>query len=202
MLNTIAHYGMFLRWLLNRIGIRNFYENSVTAMTEKVTENKKRTFAMIKRFLLWLVYLHILSGSVFVGHVDAVQPIGTLGEGYLRQIQFLPDGTILRVLLNHLEIIDTENDVILARFAEQPELIWRVIVSSDGRLAAIRTEKTAQLWDIVVRKKLHQWELGNFGGWSPEVLDVPFLAAFSETDSLLAINNGHEQITLWNSEDG
>ena len=139
---------------------------------------------------------------MLVGHVDAVQPIGTLGEGYLRQIQFLPDGTILRVLLNHLEIIDTENDVILARFAEQTEMIWRVIVSSDGRLAAIRTEKTAQLWDIVVRKKLHQWELGNFGGWSPEVLDVPFLAAFSETDSLLAINNGHDQITLWNSETG
>lgn len=119
----------------------------------------------------------------------AVEPIDSHGMGALQHIQFLPDGTILRVKSDRIEIADVENDAIIARFAEQLKPIGQVTVSSDGRHAAIRTGKTAELWDVVARQKLHQ-------------LDAPFVVAFSRTDPILAMNNRDPQITLWSLKTG
>ena len=151
----------------------------------------------MKTVLILLLCL-ILSSGIFA----AVEPIGSLGQGVLQQVQFLPNGTILRVMVDRVEIVGPDNDMVLASFAENSIRIWKVIVSPDGKLAAVRRGRTVELWDIVARKELHRWELGSLGGWSKGVLDVPFLVAFSKTEPIFAMNNGDDRITLWNWETG
>ena len=88
----------------------------------------------------------------FISGTFAIEPIGSFGKGTLREIFFLPDGTILRVINNHLEIADADNNVMLASFAEQSEPIWRVVVSPDGQRAVIKRYKMVELWDIAAPK--------------------------------------------------
>ena len=152
---------------------------------------------MKKRFVLSLCLTLFTTAMA-----AAVEPIGSLGQGALQQVQFLPDGTILRVMVDRVEIVDPDNDMVLASFAGNSIRIWKVIVSPDGKLAALRRGRTVELWDIVARRKLHQWEFRSLGGWSRGVLDVPFLIAFSKTEPIFAMNNGDDRITLWNWETG
>ena len=151
----------------------------------------------MKAVLILLLCLTLSSG-IFA----AVEPIGSLGQGVLQQVQFLPDGTILRVMVDRIEIVDPDKDAVLGSFAETSKYISRVIVNPDGKLAVLRRGKTVELWDIFARKELHRWELGSPFGWSSRVLDVPFLVAFSKTEPIFAMNNGDDRITLWNWETG
>ena len=56
---------------------------------------------------------------LFTSAMDAaVEPIGSLGEGVLQQAHFLPDGTVLRVMRDHVEIVNPDTNAIIDKFAE------------------------------------------------------------------------------------
>ena len=149
-----------------------------------------------------IVLILLLCLTLGSGIFAAVEPIGSLGQGVLQQMQFLPDGTILRVMVDRVEIVDPDNDMVLASFVENSTPISWVLISPNGKLAVIRKAKTVEVWDILARKELHRWELRKPFGWSGGVLDVPFLVAFSKTEPIFAMNNGDDRITLWNWETG
>ena len=138
----------------------------------------------------------LLSLYLILGESLAIEPIGTIGKGSLLRLTYLPDGNMLRVMLRHIEIVDPDNDVVLANFAGSPDYFWSVIVSPDGRQLVIRRWNMVEFWDINRQKKLGESEFESVRSWSVGVLDHPFLVAFARTQSLLAMNNGTDEIFL------
>ena len=151
---------------------------------------------MKKRFVFSLCLALFISATV-----DAVEPVGSLGGGFLGQAQFLPDGTLLGVMRGGIEIIDPDTDNVIVHFAEDPGGIRHLSVSPDGQKAVIwrnviGREDMVELWDITTQKKLRQWPLAGPRGWSGQ----PFDAVFSPTEPVIAIHNGEDNIILWNWE--
>lgn len=149
-----------------------------------------------------------LAGVIFLslylifGEALAIEPVGTIGKGGVHQLTFLPDGTMLRVMSQHIEIVDPDNDLVLTKFAGSLEPFWLTIVSPDGRHLVFRRRDMVELWDINGQKKLGEWEFETLRSWSGGVLDFPFLVAFGRTQPLLAINNGTDEIFLRDWETG
>ena len=146
---------------------------------------------MRKRLILSLCLTLFTSTTV-----SAVEPIGSFGEGMLRQAHFLPDSTILRVMRDRVEIVNPDTNAIIDKFAE--ELNWgEVTLSPDGAWMAITTylEDTRkpfiEIWEIATRKLIRRLE--------PR-FDRVSLVAFSLTLPLLAVTS-RDQIHLWNWKD-
>ena len=57
------------------------------------------------------------SWCLILGEALAIEPVGTIGKGYLRRLAFLLDGNMIRVMPKQIEIVDPDNDVVLANFA-------------------------------------------------------------------------------------
>ena len=73
-----------------------------------------------------------LSLYLILGEALAIEPVGTIGKEGIRLLTFLPDGNMLRARSKHIEIVDPDNDVVIATFAESSEFLGLVIVSPDG----------------------------------------------------------------------
>ena len=151
---------------------------------------------MKKRFVLSL-YLTLFTSAM----TAAVEPVGSLGGEFLGQAQFLPDGAVLGLMRNGIEIIDPDTDKIIVHFAEGSGRIRHLSVSPDGQQALIWRYSTGrediiELWDITTQKKLSQWSLSGPRGWSGQPVD----AVFSPTEPVIAIHNGEDNIILWNWE--
>ena len=145
---------------------------------------------MKKQLLLTLCLVWLTSGTF-----AAVEPIGSLGEGILRQAHFLPDGTVLRVMTDRIEIVNPNTNEIIDKFAEG--LNWgEVTLSPDGVWMATVTDSDntrkplIEIWEIATRKPIHRWE----SEWRPSVV------AFSTAAPLVAVAFGDE-IHLWNWND-
>ena len=143
----------------------------------------------MRKRLVFSLYLTLFTYAT----VGAVEPIGSLGEGFLQQTHFLPDGTILRVMRDRLEIVDPDTNAIIDRFAEG--LNWgRVTLSPDGAWLAIITDLDGtrkpliEIWEIGTRKLIRQLE---------SRLDSVRMVAFSSAVPLLAVTS-RDQIHLWN----
>ena len=67
----------------------------------------------MKTVLILLLCLTLSSG-IFA----AVEPIGSLGAGVLHQAHFLPDGTVLRVMADRIEIVNPDTNTVIDKFAE------------------------------------------------------------------------------------
>ena len=126
----------------------------------------------------------------------AVEPIGSLGEGVLQQAHFLPDGTILRVMRDRIEIVNPDTNEIIDKFAEGVN--WgRVTLSPDGAWLAIITDLDGttkpfiEIWEIATRKLIRRLE---------SRLDSVRLVAFSTAAPMLAVTY-RDQIDLWNWND-
>lgn len=146
----------------------------------------------MKRQLILSLYLTLFTTAM----AAAMEPIGSLGEGFLGQAHFLPDGTILRVLRDRLEIVDPNTNTIIDRFAER--LNWgEVTLSPDGAWLAIITDLDRargpfiEIWEIATRKRIRRLE--------PR-LDSVRMVAFSTAAPLLAVTDS-DQIDLWNWKD-
>ncbi len=143
-----------------------------------------------------------IAGAVFVswcfilGDAVAIKPVGTIGREPLRQLTFLPDGNMLRVMPKHIEIVDPDNDVVLATFAESSDFLGLVIVSPDGGQLVNRRRELIELWDINGQEKLGEWGFASLGSWTAGVSDHPTRVAFGRTQSLLAINGRTDEIFL------
>ena len=145
----------------------------------------------MKTVLILLLCLTLSSG-IFA----AVEPIGSIGEGVLQQAHFLPDGTILRVMRDRLEIVNPDTNTVIDKFAEG--LNWvRVTLSPDGVWLAIAidlggtTKPFIEIWEIATRKLMRRLELE---------LDGIHMVAFSTAAPLLAVTY-RDQIDLWNWKD-
>ena len=146
----------------------------------------------------------VFSWLLIFGESFAIEPLGTIGNGTLNELSFLPDGRFLRVLETHIEIVDPDSDLVIASFGRNSEPIQRAVASPDGGHLLIKRRglETVELWDIDKQKKSNQWEYERLRAWSGEVLHYPFVVAFSRTQPLLAMNNGRGQISLWDWETG
>ena len=143
-----------------------------------------------------LAGMTFLSLYLILGEALAIEPVGTIGKEPPRQLTFLPDGNMLRVMSKHIEIVAPDNDVVLATFARSEEFFRLVIVSPDGGQLVIRRWNMVELWDINGQKKLGEWEFQSARSSSGGVLDHPFLVAFGRSQPILAMNNGVDEIFL------
>ena len=146
---------------------------------------------MKKRFVFSLCLLLFTSTKV-----AAIEPIDSLGEGVLQQAHFLPDGTILRVMRDRIEIVNPDTNTVIDKFAEGLDWV-RVTLSPDGAWLAIAidlggtTKPVIEIWEIATRKLMRRLE--------PR-FDRVSLVAFSLTLPLLAVTY-RDQIHLWNWKD-
>ena len=151
---------------------------------------------MRKRLILSLCLTLFTSTTV-----SAIEPIGSIGGGFLGQARFLPDGTVLGTMRGGIGIIDIDTDNVLMHFAQDSDGIRHLSVNPDGQKAVvwrnmIGREDMVELWDITAQKKLRQWSLAGPRQWSGQ----PFDAVFSPTEPIVAIHNGEDNIILWNWE--
>ena len=147
---------------------------------------------MKKRFVLSLCLTLSISALAV-----AVEPIGSLGEGVLHQAHFLPDGTVLRVMADRIEIVNPDTNTIIDKFAEGLLHWGRVTLSPDGALLAIIVDlggtmkPSIEIWEIATRKLIHRLE---------STLERVHIVAFSTAAPLLAVTY-RDQINLWNWKD-
>ena len=154
----------------------------------------------MKVLLIILSCIILISESAF-----SIQPIGSLGKGSLEEIFFLPDGTILRVLVNRFEIAEPNTNITLATFAERTKRMGKSAISADGSQVAIITSQrtpaqtedarlrlsVVEIWDIASRQKMREWTSQTY--LYPIVLspDLTMLAGYSKGN-----------IYLWNMATG
>ena len=117
------------------------------------------------------VFLNPEGTTVFaqnlIWDVATQKPIGSV-PGVLQQAHFLPDGTILRVMRDRIEIVNPDTNTVIDKFAEG--LNWvGVTLSPDGAWLAIAidlggtTKPFIEIWEIETRK---------FGTWAPNLQAV------------------------------
>ena len=126
-----------------------------------------------------------------------IQPIGALGKGELKEISFLPDGRILRVLANRIEFVDPDTGATLERFADRTEYMGKITVSRDSsHLVVVKVDHSSaqtviEIWKLASLRKILQYT-------------IP-LALYSTTlNPDLTVLAGYDEgiIRLWNVETG
>ena len=146
----------------------------------------------MKVVLTLLLYLTITL-TVFAD----IQPIGALGKGELKEISFLPDGRILRVLANRIEFADPDTGVTLERFADRTEYMGRVTVSRDSsHLAIVKVDRSS------VQTVIEIWKLGSLRKILQYTIPLSFYTTALNPD--LTVLAGYDEgiIRLWNVETG
>ena len=126
----------------------------------------------------------------------AIEPIGTIGQPVPEHHAFLPDGNILRAVLSHIQIIDTDTGAVIDEFGERTYISDVVFSPTAEHLAILNYDSdsritTINIWDTNVREQITEWEI-------PARIDV---AAFSPIDPMFAISFNNE-IHLWNWQIG
>ena len=122
----------------------------------------------------------------------AIEPIATIGQPRPLQHAFLNNGTILRVVPTHIQVVDANTGEIVDEFGNLT-YYSDVVFSPDGTHLAIFNsfgypQKTkVEIWNINALERIATWEI-------EDGIDV---AAFSPTQPLLAISIDGE-IHLWN----
>ena len=125
-------------------------------------------------------------------------PIGTLGRGILKQADFLPDGRIITVLANRIEIQDAETGRAVASFAERNRM-GRFVISPDGLWVGVMNlgpdyaPSSIEIWDIGAQQRLHHWDT------SAQIAENVRALAFSPTPPMLAVA-AERAVHLWNWE--
>ena len=106
------------------------------------------------------IWIPLLCLALTSGAFADIQPIGSLGNGELKEISFLPDGRILRVLANRIELADPNTNATITRFADRTERMGEVTVSVDGsRLAIVDVQRSPaktviEIWELASRRKV------------------------------------------------
>jgi len=149
----------------------------------------------MKTLLILLINLTLVSSLV----AEILQPIGTIGRGVLEQVDFLPDGRILAVLSDRIEIQDAETGGAIASFAKRTEGkgMGRFAISPNGAWIAIANSdwdthsSDIEIWDITAQQQPHHWDT------SEQIQTNVRALAFSPIEPLLAIAT-EAVVHLWN----
>ena len=146
----------------------------------------------MKVVLTLLLYLMIAST------VSAdIQSIGALGKGKLKEISFLPDGRILRVLANRIEFAEPDTGATLERFADRTEYMGKVTVSGDSsHLAIVKVDYSSAQTVIEI------WKLASLRKSLQYTIPLSFYNTALNPD--LTVLAGYDEgiIRLWNVETG
>ena len=146
----------------------------------------------MKTVLVLLLYLTITS-TVFAG----IQPIGALGKGELKEISFLPDGRILRVLANRIEFADPDTGATLERFAHRTEYMGKITLGRDSsHLAIVKVGRSSaqtviEIWKLASLRRILQYT-------------IPLSLYNTALNPDLTVLAGYDEgiIRLWNVETG
>ncbi|MDE0186921.1 MAG: T9SS type A sorting domain-containing protein [Candidatus Poribacteria bacterium] len=150
-------------------------------------------YRTIMKTVSTLIFCLTLTSVVFA----ELRPIGSLGKGELRNITFLPDGRILRVLSNRIELADPNTGETIERFADRTVSMGNVTVSRDSlRLAIVRTKRSAlqtaiEIWELASQRKILQ-------------RTIPLTLYHTALSPNLMVFAGHDEgiIRLWRVETG
>ena len=144
----------------------------------------------------------ILIGTLTVSSAPAeIQPIGTIGRGILERASFIPNGRILAVLSDRIEIQDADTGVAIASFAKRPEGMGmgKVAISQDGDFVAIATydweprSTEIEIWDIETGRQIRHWDTSDRMQFY--IRDI----ALSPNSTVLAVAT-KAYVHLWNWE--
>lgn len=93
----------------------------------------------------------------------ALAPTGVIGRGELRQVEYLPDGRVLHVLSDRIDVVAPDLKTVLTSLGEGTTYFASVSVSDDGaRVASARTSRnpnhtTLETWDIDAGALVAEW---------------------------------------------
>ena len=144
-----------------------------------------------------LVLYTILISVLYVPSIAlALQPIGTIGQPVPEHHAFLPDGNILRAVLSHIQIIDTDTGAVTDEFGKRTEISDVVFSPTAEHLAILNYSAdlritTINIWDTNAREQIAEWEI-------PARIDV---ATFNPVDTLFAVSF-NDEVHLWNWQIG
>jgi WD40 repeat protein len=92
-----------------------------------------------------------------------LEPIGVIGRGRLRQAEYLPDGRVLLVLDDRVDVAADDLETVLYSFAARSRGMGGVTVSHDGSRVAITTTRrkpermTLEIWEVDSGVLLSEW---------------------------------------------
>ena len=126
----------------------------------------------------------------------AIEPVGTIGQPYPERHTFHSDGTILRAVQSHIQIVHPNTGAVLDEFGERTRISEVVFSPTSAQLAIMNYHSdskatTVEIWDVKAREQITQWEVA-------ARIDV---ATFSPTAVLFATSFDNE-IHLWNWKTG
>ena len=111
------------------------------------------------------IFMLLLCMAITSAAFADIQPVGSLNRGELKEISFLPDGRILRVLYNRIEFADPDTGATLERFADRTESMGQVTVSKDSsHLAVVKVDHSSaqtviEIWKLASLKKILQYTI-------------------------------------------
>ena len=143
------------------------------------------------------IFMLLLCMAITSAAFADIQPIGWLNRGELKEILFLPDGRILRVLYNRIEFADPDTGATMERFADRTESMGEVTVSKDSsHLAVVKVghssaQTVIEIWKLASLRKILQY-----------TIPLPLYNTALNPD--LTVFAGYDEgiIRLWNIETG
>ena len=111
------------------------------------------------------IFMLLLCMAITSAAFANIQPVGSLNRGELKEISFLPDGRILRVLYNRIEFADPDTGATIERFADRTESMGQVTVSKDSsHLAVVKVDHSSaqtviEIWKLASLKKILQYTI-------------------------------------------
>lgn len=128
----------------------------------------------------------------------AIETIATIGQPVPQQHAYLDNGTIVRVVPTHIQIVDANTGEIIDKFGNFDFLFSHdVVFSPTGSHVAVSEysgnpgRDIVKIWDVNTREQIAEWEIEGY-------IDA---AAFSPTQPLLAISI-EDEFYLWNWQTG
>ena len=123
------------------------------------------------------VYIVLISINCTPYVAFAIEPIGTIGQPLPEQHAFLSDGNILRAVLSHIQIIDTDTGAVIDEFGDRTYISDVVFSPTAEHLAILNFSPdskitTINIWDTNAREQVSEWKI-------PARIDV---AAFNPID--------------------
>lgn len=145
----------------------------------------------------WQICIMLISIVCTPGIAFAIEPIAKIGQPRPKQHAFLNNGTILRVVSSHIQVVDANTGEVVDEFGNLTYESEVVFSPNAAHLAILKysykTRKTnVEIWDANIQEKISVWQTES---------DIDRDAIFSPTAPLL-VSYANNEIHLWNWKTG
>ena len=145
----------------------------------------------------WQICIMLISIVCTPGIAFAIEPIAKIGQPRPKQHAFLNNGTILRVVSSHIQVVDANTGEVVDEFGNLTYDSEVVFSPNAAHLAILNysyeTRKTnVEIWDANIQEKISVWQTES---------DIDRDAIFSPTTPLL-VSYANNEIHLWNWKTG